>query len=185
MLVAAKMKRYVQELRPIFWVAIGVVAVGTVTGSIFDRIHRVAAEESGAPAVAAVADGNGGQVVTLPAWGVRFTLPIADEMPLLSYAVTSPDAVGFTSEDLAKLGPACSAARSALGSLLRYPGGSFGSAVKATPGANLVATMGNYDYVYQFPVNACADTEAGTTTVNREESVVLEAMSTLGPVVQP
>lgn len=171
----------VRGLMPVFWVAVAVTLAGTVTGSVIDRVHRVNAEQQAAKAVKAEAQGDK-QVLKISQWGVQAVLPLAAEMSLLSFDSESPDAVGLTSADLAKLGVNCLANHNALGSILRYPAGSYGTTIKVTVGSNMVATVGGYDFVYQFPSNSCTDTNAGMSIVNREMPVVLDSLGTLAPV---
>lgn len=180
MRLASKSLAGVRNIGPLLFVAVAVVLAGTVTGAYFDHVHKVAADEVSIAAVQAVASGNV-QTLTIGQWGVQVAVPFAAEMPLLSYANESAQSVGLSSADLEKLGPQCGASKNALGALTRNAAGSYGSTVKADAGSNLVATIGEYEYVYKFPQGSCSDTEAGRIIINREESVLLEALSTLAP----
>jgi hypothetical protein len=172
-------KRVGGEYTPVFLVAVAVVIVGTVVGSVLDHVHQVTADEQNVPEVMALAGPDSTQTVTLANWKVHFSSPLASEMPLIHVAQVSPDSVGLSSADLAKLGGQCSARSNGLGALLRYKVGSFGASVPATPGSNLVSTVGDYEYVYQFPQNSCSDSAQGMAIINREEAVLLEALSSL------
>lgn len=171
----------VRGLVPVFGIAVAVALLGTATGFAWDRVHRVVAEEQvshGTPAVVKSADI---QQLSIGDWGVSVDLPLAAEMPLLSYAVQSADVIGLSSADLEKFGPDCRAGRNALGTVSRYQVGSYGKSVPASAGSNVVASIGAFDYVYQFPQTACADQPGAMTVINREMTVVLEALGNLAP----
>lgn len=171
-----------RELRPVFFVAVGVTLVGTITGSVLDHQHQVAAEEQVNKETVAVAEAGGKQTLAIKEWNVQVAAPLAAEMSLLRYAGDSTESLGLSSAELVKYGENCSASRNALGTLLRYPAGTYVAASKPGWGSNMVATVGAYDYVYQFPQNSCADNDAARAIVNREESVMLEAFGALEPL---
>ena len=169
----------VRGLLPVLGIAVGVAVLGTATGFAWDHVHKVAADEIIDRGTPAEVGPDGTQVLKLPAWGVAATLPLVSELPLVSFAPEAGDTVGLSSADLMKLGVECQPARNALGSITRYPTGAYGTTVKARVGANVVSTVDAFDYVYQFPQTACADKDAGVTTVNRETAIVLEALGSL------
>lgn len=175
----------VRDLVPVFGIAVAVAVVGTVTGYVWDHVHKVVAEEQVSHGTSAQDLGDGHQLLTVGDWGVQATLPLAAELPLVSVAVQSADVVGLTSADLAKLGPQCRAGNNALGTITRYPAGKYVPSEKVMLGANVVATVGSYDFVYQFPQNACADQPAGMEIINRETSIVLEALGSMTAIGSP
>lgn len=179
--VVSKAVGVVTELKSVFFVAIGVTLASTIAGSVVDHQHQVIAEERVLHEIVAV-PGAGSQTLTIPDWGVQVTVPLAPEMSLLRYAGDSQESRGLSSAELVKYGQACAADRNALGTLMRYPVGTYATGVKPGWGSNMVATVGDYDYVYQFPQNSCSDNDAARAIVNREESVLLEAFSSLTPV---
>jgi hypothetical protein len=184
MQILKKSVEVARDLSPVFIVAVAVVLASTVAGSVLDHVHKANADSANANVVSAVASAGQTQTMTIGAWGVQFTAPLASAMPLLSYASGSSQAVGLSSADLEKLGPQCGANRNALGLLTRNPAGSFGNSVAAQAGKNLVATIGAYDYVYKFPQSSCSDSAEGMAMVNREESILFEALGSLAPVAK-
>jgi hypothetical protein len=180
--VVSRCVSVLRELRPIFYVAVGVTIVGTVTGSVLDHQHQVAAEALVNKEVVAVPSNGGQQTLAFKEWGVQVSLPLAVEMPLLRYAGGSNQSIGLSSANLVKFGSQCSASNNALGTLLRYPAGTYSTSVKPSWGANSVGTVGAYDYVYLFPQNSCVDNEAARVIVNTEESVLLDAFGNLSPL---
>ncbi|HEY6736430.1 MAG TPA: hypothetical protein VI322_01810 [Candidatus Saccharimonadia bacterium] len=180
----------VRGLVPVFGVAVAVALLGTVTGYVWDHVHKVVAEEQVSHGTPATDLHNGSQLLAINGWGVQAALPLAAELPLVSYAMQSADVVGLSAADLAKLGAACQAGNNALGTITRYPAGTYVPSGKVTLGANVVATVGQYDFVYQFPQNDCADQNAGMTIINRETPIILEALGSMtglnaAPVASP
>jgi hypothetical protein len=175
-----------RELWPVFIVAVGVALASTLAGSIFDHRHQVAAEDFGAASVAAVAGPDNTQIVKISDWSVQITLPLATELPLLRYAPHAGASVGFSSADLEPLGTACQAGHDALGTLIRASKGTTAS-VNGPGGVPryFIAGVGDYDYVYQMPQNACTHNDTAQTLVNRETSIIREALDTITPVVKP
>jgi hypothetical protein len=175
------MLSWLRSMVPVLAIAVSVAVGGTLTGFAWDKVHRATADDpavTGTPAVAGPAPNT--QTLKLSNWGVVATLPLAPELPLLSYAMLpGGNAVGLSSADLMKLGADCQPGGNALGTLVRHPAGAYGTSVKAMTGANVIATVGSYDYVYQFPQNACANQPAAMTTINREAPIVLEGLGSL------
>ena len=98
----------VRELGSIFLVAVGVALVSTLAGSVFDHVHQVDAEELTAATTTAIPTAGGNQVLSLKDWGLQLTMPLAAEMPAISYTTRPGDTVGLSSADLAPLGPTAS-----------------------------------------------------------------------------
>jgi hypothetical protein len=172
-----------RELWPIFFVAVAVAVFSTAAGSVFDHVHQVDAEELTAAEVTATPTGEGMQTINVADWGVSLTLPLAQDMPAVRYTTRSGGSVGLSSIDLEKMGPACLASRSGLGSLVRLPGGNFADAVHGNPAMHFIATINNYDYVYYAAQNACTDQPGASTIVNREESAIFASLDTLAAAV--
>jgi hypothetical protein len=172
--------RYARSLGPIFLVAIGVAFASTLAGSIFDHAHQVDAEEiSGAREYPASPGPNGTQVLGVTTWNVRLTLPLAHEMPMLSYYPQSTGSMGLTSADLSALSPACSAAHNGLGSLVRFQAGSYIDAIHNNGTYSYIATIGGYDYAYLAPQGDCAAAPGAGATINREEAILLGSIDSL------
>ena len=179
--VFEKVRVVLRDLRPVLLVAIGVTVAGTVVGAVSDHVHKVSADEVSAQEVKAVVSGTN-QTLSLGQWGLQFVTPYdAAQMPVLSYANESSSSVGLSSADLEKLGTECGAAQNALGDIVRQDAGTYGKTL-AQPGSNVVATLGQYEFVYNFPKGACGESTQGSAIVNREESILLEALGSLGPV---
>lgn len=175
-----KVLRPVRELGPVFLVAVAVVAVGTVSAAVFNYAQKAGAEEQPTREVAAVPASDGRQqVLMVKEWGVTLTVPLAAEMPLMSYASQSAVSVGLSTADLKAYGKECSAARGGLGSLVRIPAGTFGEYSKGDVSKQFVKTLGGYDYLYLAPEKVCVDSYAVSMIMNREKSVLYEALSTL------
>jgi hypothetical protein len=171
---------WARGMMPVLGIAVAVVVMGTLTGYAWDRVHQATADESISKGVQAKAGPNGTQILQISEWGVTATFPLASEFPLLSYAVQpGGNTVGLSSVDLAKVGPACRPGGNALGTLVRYPTGSYGTSVQAMAGSNVISTVGSYDYIYAFPQNTCADHTEAMTIINRETPVVLEGLGSL------
>ncbi len=169
----------VRELIPIFIVAVGVALASTLAGSVFDRIHRVDAEELTAAEKSATPGPDGTQVLTLADWGVQLSTPLASEMPILKYTTRSGDAVGLSSADLEPLGPNCIASRNALGVILRAPVGTYATSKHGGKIEYYMAAVGAYEYTFQMPQSACSDKEPGRSVINRETSVLIDNLSNL------
>lgn len=167
------------DLWPIFLVAVGVAFSSTLVGSVFDHVHQVDAEELGARSYAAAPGPGGTQVLTIPAWGVSLPLPLALEMPALSYASQSSVSVGLSTTDLTQLGPACRPERNGLGALLRLPAGSYSATTQGQGRYSYIATIGQYDYAYEAPIGNCSGTEVGNAITVREQSILTAALSSL------
>jgi hypothetical protein len=168
-----------RELWPVFVIAVAVTILGTLSGSLFDKIHKVDAEEISTTTVGAKDAGDGTQVIDISAWGVRMSAPIAAELPTLRYTTGSGDSVGLSSADLEKLSPACSAGRSGLGTLVRLSAGSFQKSAHGDPTLHFIGTINGHDYAYQSPINACADTPSASDIINRETSIIFSSLETL------
>jgi hypothetical protein len=155
--------------------------VTTLAGAFLDRVHQVDAEEiSGQRVYAASSIANGNQVLTLAPWGVKLTVPLAKEMPTLSYAVQSgASSLGLSTADLAALGPDCTAARNGLGSLARMPAGTYTDTSGRNAAYNYITTLGAYDYAYIAPSGNCAALPGASFLLNREESILYGSLSTL------
>jgi hypothetical protein len=169
----------IADLWPVFLVAVGVAFGWTLVGSVFDHVHQVDAEELGARSYAAAPGPGGTQVLTLPAWGVSLTLPLALEMPTLSYAPQSDVSAGLSTADLAQLGPACRPERNGLGALLRMPAGTYSATTQGQGQYSYIGTIGGYDYAYDAPIGNCSGTEAGNAITVREESILSGSLSSL------
>ena len=169
----------IADLGPVFLVAVGVAFGWTLAISVFDHVHQVDAEELGARPHPAVPGPGGTQVLTIADWGVSLTVPLAPEMPTLSYATQSSDSAGLSTTDLAQLGPACRPERNGLGSLLRLPAGSYSETAQGQGQFYYIATIGDYDFAYESPAANCAGTDAGEAITVREESVLTGALSSL------
>jgi hypothetical protein len=171
-----------RELGPVLLVSMAVVLIGTLAGSLFDRGQRVGAEGLDVPVVTAQPAEGGTQVVDLGGWGVRLVAPLAPELPALRYTVGGGNSVGLSSADLEQVSPACSAGHSGLGTLVRLGSGGFSAAYNGNPAMHYVATIGGHDYAYQSPHNACSDVPAASEIINRETSIIFEALASLAPV---
>jgi hypothetical protein len=170
--------RRISELWQVLLVAVGVALAYTFAGAYVDHIHQVSAEELAPPAVAAVPAGDQ-QVLHVKDWGVRVTLPLAVELPLISYARLSTDSIGLSSADLTNVSPLCRANHGALGSVTRYPAGTFAEDVVNKPAGLYVRSIGGYDYAYQRAVGECLSVPAAQAVVNREEFGLLQSLESL------
>ena len=165
-----------------FLVAVSVAAFSTLAGSVFDHVHKVDAEELSGITVDAKPVADAQQRLTLASWGVTLTLPLAAELPLVRYTTGSGSSVGLSSQDLEKIGSACSASHAGLGNLVRLPAGSFTAAVHGDPSMHFIATITDHDYVYKSPLNNCSSSAVTSAIVNREESAILNALDSLAPI---
>jgi hypothetical protein len=180
--VFAKTYGFVKELAPVLVVALVVVAISTLGESAFTKFRQAGAEEHASPETASIAGPAGFQTLTIKDWGVQLKLPLAAEMPLVLYATESPSNIGFSSSDLEKYGAKCLAGKNALGALTRIPAGQFANYAKGAMNATFVGTVGQYDYAYDASPGGCADTETTSEIVNREVSVLSEALSGLAAI---
>jgi hypothetical protein len=175
--------RGARDLGPVLLVAITVALLSTLAGAYLDHVHQVDAEEiSGQREYAAVPAADGTQVLTLADWGVKLTVPLAGEMPTLSYAAQSDSSVGLSTKDLAALGDACRASRNGLGSLVRMPAGAYAPTTASSPTYTYIATFGAHDYAYLAPRNDCLAMPGAGFLLNREESILYGALGTLSPL---
>ncbi len=172
----------IREHWPIFLVAVGVVMVSTVAGSVFDRVHKINAEELAASATSAVPGPNNTQVVSIGPWGVQLTTPLAAEMPTLRYTNAPGESVGLSSKDLEALGDQCHATKNALGVLSRFPAGTYAKTQHSGTTEYFINKIGDYEFTYRIPTSACADTEAGRTIINTETSVIVESLESLSAI---
>jgi|SRR6185369_12033473 len=170
-----------RELWPIFLVAVGVALASTLAGSVLDRVHRIDAEELTAAVATAVQGPDNTQVIDFKDWGVRLTAPLGADLSSVQYTTRSGDAVGVSSTTLAPLGANCLASRNALGVFRRAPLGSYASSKHGGSIEYFAGSVGQYEYTYQLPQNACTDTEAGHTVVNRETSALIQSLDSLAP----
>lgn len=175
----------VRELWPALLIALTVALFSTLAGSIFDKVHNVDAEEIASGETAAAPGPDDTQLVTAADWGVRFTAPLAPELPTLKYTTRAGDTIGLSSADLEKQGPACIASRGGLGALLRFPAGGFAKTANGDPSKYFIAKINGYDYAYQKPQNACSDTKLGGEITNREVSIIFAALDSLVAVPVP
>ncbi|HVQ43386.1 MAG TPA: hypothetical protein VMT30_00245 [Candidatus Saccharimonadia bacterium] len=175
------MWRAARELGPVLMVAVGVSLVSTFAGAWLDHIHQVDAESRANKLVVAAPGPDGSQTLTVGEWGVTLVLPLARQLPLVSYAGQGGSGIGLSAEDVRKLGEACGADHNALGALLRLPGGSFVASSRHNGVDYFIATLAGYDYVYHVAPTACLDTPGAVGVVNRETSIIREAMTTLAP----
>jgi len=172
----------VHELGPIFAVAVGVALVTTLVGSMLASFHQVAAEDLAVRSGAATAGPDAStQTLVLGDWNAQLNLPLTNEMPLVAYAEHSASSLGLSSADAAKLGPDCLASRNALGSVLRSPLGTYARSAHHGPIEYFIAAIGSYEYTYQMPQTACADTPLGQALVNRETSFIISSLDSLAP----
>jgi hypothetical protein len=163
-------------------IAVTVAFASTLAGSVLDHVHQVDAEGLVAGEAQAAASDNGMQRLAIKEWGVQLTMPLADALPVVSYAEQSKSSVGLSAEDVSQLGPECRASRGALGTLVRLPGGTFGQTKRGATIEYFVATVGGYDYAYQLPQGSCTDLTGAQPLVNREVAVIREALGTLAPL---
>jgi hypothetical protein len=166
----------------VFLVAVAVVVASTLAGAWLDHLHQVNAEDMTTKTSSAVPGPNGYQTLTISEWGVQLELPLADELPTVSYGSQGGSSIGLSSADVEKLGPACAAGRNALGAVVRMPRGSFAAPFAEGTLNYFIATIGEYDYAYQISPTACIDQPGENGTVNRETSIIREAVGSLRPV---
>jgi hypothetical protein len=164
-------------------VAVGVALVSTLAGSVFDRVHQVDAEALVRDTVAARPAGDQ-QTLVVPEWGVQATIPLAAEMPLLSYSAHGQSSIGLSSAGLVSYGPLCSAARNALGVLVRYPLGGFDQRSEGAVMQYFLAQVGQFEYAYQLPQTSCLQADPHRPLINQQTSVLREALGTLS-AIQP
>lgn len=175
--------RVVREFSSVLMVAVGVTLVGTLIGAVADHVHQVDAEAMPVAETKAV-PGVGSQVLAIHEWGVQLVLPLAEELPLVSYVSQSSESVGLSSADLSALGADCRASRNGLGTLLRLPQGSYAAYASRDASAHFVGALGQYDYAYQTPHNACANKPGAPELLNREMTVLSETWKSLAPIAK-
>ncbi len=189
MSAAARAAHTIRELGPVFLVTLAVVVVATLAGAAISRRSPIDAEQVSAPAIQATAgpldaSGQPTQIVAIPSWGVAATLPLATDLPLVSYVNHGDVSLGLATTDLAALGPACTAARDALGLLSRVSHGASPLPIPKGAISYVLTTIDGYDYRYQTAQTACTNTEAGHALVNRQTSILREALSSLAPLAR-
>jgi hypothetical protein len=163
-------------------VVVGVALIFTVSASVFEQFHQVAAEDLNIHEVpAATTQAGSQQVINLQSWGVELTLPLGHGLPLMSYAVQGPDSVGLSSADVEKYGPDCAAGRNAVGALLRVQPDGVGRYLTASQRGMVMGQVGGYDYVYQLPSNSCMNLPPAANLA-AQESLLIEGVGTLGPM---
>ena len=162
----------VRSLVPVLFVAIGVALAFTVAAAAFERFHQVSADDVRIPAVEAVADGNGSQVLTIGSWNVQLVLPLGEDMPLVNYAGKGSDSVGLSSAALSGLDAKCSAQANALGSILRLSAGSFAHYPSGGQAKVFLANVGGSDFVYQMPLGTCTGGEVASGLVAQAEAAI-------------
>jgi hypothetical protein len=174
----------VRELWPVLVVALAVVAASTLGSSLLDHARPADAEGQAASETTAAPTAAGTQILAIVGWGVQATLPLAAELPTVSYAPHASASIGLSAADVAKYGPACQAGRNALGAILRLPQGTFASYPHTATIQYFITTIGSYDYIYQLPQNACANNPAAQPVINREISIIHDALASLAPLGQ-
>jgi hypothetical protein len=177
--VLERSRKLFGELSPVLLVAVIVTLVGTITGSVLDHRHQIAADAQGTGTTWAVAGADQTQLLSFKDWGIQVSLPLVSELSLTGYSGQSASSRGLSSSELTKLGPQCDANNNALGTLMRYPAGTYAQAEKHALGENVLTTLGGYDYVYRFAQNSCVDSEIARVIVNRQESMLLDDLGSL------
>jgi hypothetical protein len=171
-----------RELWPVLGVALMVALASTFAGAWFDHFHQVNADNSSVKLTTAVPGPGGSQTMAIGDWGVQLVLPLAAEMPAVSFSGPAADSIGLSSDDVSKLGTACRADNNALGALLRLPAGTYEASAHDGAVDYFIATIGGYEYIYRLAATACLDQPGAGSLVNRETSVLREAVSTLAPI---
>jgi hypothetical protein len=174
------MPNVLTEYGSIVLVAVGVTVVSTLGIAFWQGANQVGAEEAEVQETAAVPGPDGRQTLVIKDWGVRAEVPLADVMPTLKYARQSDSSVGISTADLEKAGAECRAGRNGLGALIRVPAGTFASFSEKTSDVRFIKTVGQYDYGYSSPSGTCSSLNT-EQIINRERSVLTEALSSLAP----
>jgi hypothetical protein len=151
-------------------VSVAVAVAFTVVASVFDDYRQVAAENLRGSEVGAVPAGNA-QVLKFDDWGVSLTVPYGVGMPQVRFAAQGPDSYGLSSSEVEKAGQACMASNNAVGVVVRVPAGTPLASDQGRVPQSL-GEVGQYNYVYETPVSACAATGAAAQAKN--ESMVIE-----------
>jgi hypothetical protein len=173
-----------RELVPALAVAVAVVLVWTLGAAWVASFNQADAEDKRSHEIEAAAGPNGQQTLAVKDWGVQLTAPLIKEMTLLRYASQSDVTVGLSTAELVEFGDKCKAGKNGLGALIRLGAGSYIEYSKTDPRANYIKTIGDYDYVYQSPQNACADYPGARNVIIREKSVLYEALQSLSLIAQ-
>lgn len=160
----------VRDLGPVLLTALGVTLVFTLAAAVVQQFHQVSAEDLNVHEVAAVAGPNNMQMLDIKPWGVKLTLPLGSDMPLVRYASQGPDSVGLTTAGLNQYGVACSAGHNGVGALVRKAAGSGDG--------HVMATIGGFDYVYQQPQSSCMNVREAAYSA-AQEAIAIQGVGTL------
>jgi len=178
--VGVKVMQNVRDLSAAAAVAVVVALASTMAGSVLDHIHQVDAETVAATEKPAKAGPDGMQTLNVADWGVSLTVPLAAEMPLLTYTDHGGTSIGLSAADLTKVSTACTSSKNALGSIVQLAAGSYiEAATRGNWHARFINTINSHDYVYLYPQTACTEKAEAVPIVNREVSIITEAMDSL------
>jgi hypothetical protein len=149
---------WLKDLGSVALISTGVAIVFTVTASVFEQFHQVAAEDLGSNEIAAVAVGDHTQVLKFSQWGVSLSMPMGNDMATVKYTTEGPDSVGLTSAGVEKIDKVCTAGQNSVGAIVRRRAGAQLPA--PVPGDTTLGTIGGYVYTYETPQSVCAATKA-------------------------